>query len=228
MASSFDVDSSHTLALNSHFLLDPPRKEAVEELYSPVSDGDTASQRSISLSSPRSSVGIALSPEDEHSGITPVTLVRQNLSLTKRTTIDTDISSDIDQDDRSFFTRRMDEGESPISSIAPSFSEQDKFVASPIPVVPAVMHQSSLPPIRAPALPARPPLPVHISSSSVGAKSETESIASSASGSGSYQKKARPESLLIHLTNGPLVLGIAVVDFDHLVRLIQICLGPYI
>ncbi|KAF9810499.1 hypothetical protein IEO21_06894 [Rhodonia placenta] len=33
----------------------------------------------------------------------------------------------------------------------------------------------------------------------------------------SYSKKARPESLLPQATQGPLVLGIALVDFDHLV-----------
>lgn len=38
------------------------------------------------------------------------------------------------------------------------------------------------------------------------------------------QRKLRPESVLMPLTKDPLVLGIALVDFDHAVRP---CLIPY-
>jgi hypothetical protein len=43
-------------------------------------------------------------------------------------------------------------------------------------------------------------------------------VASFATSTSSYSRKARPESLLMDLPNGPLVLGIALVDFNHQVR----------
>lgn len=45
---------------------------------------------------------------------------------------------------------------------------------------------------------------------------DTESFSSVNS---SYSKKARPESMLLQPPEGPLVLGIALVDFNHLVSL---------
>jgi hypothetical protein len=44
------------------------------------------------------------------------------------------------------------------------------------------------------------------------------SVASFATSTSSYSRKARPESLLIDPSNGPLALGIALVDFNHQVR----------
>lgn len=44
------------------------------------------------------------------------------------------------------------------------------------------------------------------------------SVASLATSNSSYSRKARPESLLVDPSNGPLVLGIALVDFNHQVR----------
>lgn len=44
------------------------------------------------------------------------------------------------------------------------------------------------------------------------------SVASFATSTSSYSRKARPESLLMDPSNGPLVLGIALVDFNHQVR----------
>jgi hypothetical protein len=44
------------------------------------------------------------------------------------------------------------------------------------------------------------------------------SVASLATSNSSYSRKARPESLLMDPSNGPLVLGIALVDFNHQVR----------
>ena len=44
------------------------------------------------------------------------------------------------------------------------------------------------------------------------------SVASFATSTSSYSRKARPESLLVDLSNGPLVLGIGLVDFNHQVR----------
>jgi hypothetical protein len=48
-------------------------------------------------------------------------------------------------------------------------------------------------------------------------RADTDSITSFASGSTNYSRKARPESTLVHHHDGPLVLGIALVDFNHLV-----------
>jgi hypothetical protein len=44
------------------------------------------------------------------------------------------------------------------------------------------------------------------------------SVASFATSNSSYSRKARPESLLMEPSNGPLVLGIALVEFNHQVR----------
>jgi hypothetical protein len=44
------------------------------------------------------------------------------------------------------------------------------------------------------------------------------SVASLATSNSSYSRKARPESLLVDSSNGPLILGIALVDFNHQVR----------
>lgn len=59
------------------------------------------------------------------------------------------------------------------------------------------------------ASPSPPPLPTYPPPSN-----DTDSIASFASGS---SRKARPESLLMDPPTGPLVLGVALVDFNHLV-----------
>ncbi|KAI0916954.1 hypothetical protein AcW2_007212 [Taiwanofungus camphoratus] len=207
MSSPVD-DSPSSMALDSHFLLNPEDEyEHPASSFDPASsDGDTASQRSIPLSSPAHSphlFGAArLSPEEEQPPtITPVTLVRESLSFSKRNTLDTDLSSEVDLDDRSFFARRLDEGESPISSLAPSVDDREKFADFPVPPVPPAILSPS---------PPRPP------SIGIRHKSDTESVASFGSGT-SYVKKARPESLLPQATKGPLILGIALVDFDHLV-----------
>ncbi|KAH9949772.1 transport protein Avl9-domain-containing protein [Amylocystis lapponica] len=231
MPSPFD-DSPPSLAVNSHFLLDPPSAEPEddENKPEPSSDDDTASQRSIPLSSaphsPHLTIAHTLPPEaddddDDPPKVTPVTLVRQNLSLSKRNTIDTDLSSDGDQDDRSFFVRRLDEGESPVSSLAPSVDDRDKVVSPPPVIMPVVVSLPPPPqnvlPLPEPPLPPLPPMPPRPTSSGTLLKSDTASVKSVGSDGASYSKKARPESLLVQLSNTPLVLGIALVDFDHLV-----------
>ena len=45
-------------------------------------------------------------------------------------------------------------------------------------------------------------------------------VASMASVSSSSSKKARPESMLLELPKGPIVPGIALVDFNHLVSVV--------
>ncbi|KAJ7851670.1 transport protein Avl9-domain-containing protein [Mycena olivaceomarginata] len=132
-------------------------------------DGDTASQRSISLSSP------AVSPRNsvqnpsnhfDHRASHPYTL-------------DTDMSSE--PDDSSMYTHEMGAPESPNTSAAPSVFEEPKETS----------------------LPTYPP-----------SRGDTESIASVASNS---SRKARPESMIVLAGDRPLVLGIALVDFNHLV-----------
>jgi hypothetical protein len=57
-------------------------------------------------------------------------------------------------------------------------------------------------------------------------RADAESVTSFASGSTTYSRKARPESTLVHPRNGTLVLGIALVDFNHLVGpRIEFCKG---
>ncbi|KAI0357549.1 hypothetical protein OH77DRAFT_1476284 [Trametes cingulata] len=209
--SAFD-HSPEPSPLNSRFLVDHDNEE--DQLSEPhFSDGDTASAKSIALSSPPRSPrnSTSLNIADAHEpAITPVTLVRQSLSLaglSKGDTAETDASSEVDLDgegdDRSFFARKYEEGESPLSSVAPSVHEAEKVVSSPPPLPP------SLPPSA--TLSSRP------SSAGIRLKSDTESIMSVASASTSYSKKARPESLLVQPPKGALVLGIALVDFNHLV-----------
>ncbi|KAF7364855.1 UDENN domain-containing protein [Mycena venus] len=132
-------------------------------------DGDTASQRSISLSSP------AVSPRNsvqnpskhfDHRASHPYTL-------------DTDMSSE--PDDSSMYTHEIGVPESPNTSAAPSVFEEPKDTS----------------------MPTYPP-----------SRGDTESIASVASGS---SRKARPESMIVLSGDRPLVLGIALVDFNHLV-----------
>lgn len=47
---------------------------------------------------------------------------------------------------------------------------------------------------------------------------------SSVSTTSSYSKKARPESMLLQPPDGPLILGIALVDFNHLASTVCSCL----
>ncbi|TBU44434.1 transport protein Avl9-domain-containing protein [Dichomitus squalens] len=211
MSSAFDV-SPEPSPLNTRFLVGRDHDDDHDD-EPHFSDGDTASARSIALSSPprspRDSVSLGVSQPQEPA-VTPVTLVRQSLSLaglSKRNTADTEGSSlnsevDGDGDDRSFFARKY-EGESPLSSVAPSMHELDKPMSTPLP--------PSLPPSASFMMSPR------ASSAGIHLRSDTESVASFGSESTSYSKKARPESLIVQPTKGPLVLGIALVDFNHLV-----------
>ncbi|KAF7348255.1 UDENN domain-containing protein [Mycena sanguinolenta] len=125
-------------------------------------DGDTASQRSISLSSP------AVSPRNS---------VQNRAS--NPYTLDTDLSSE--PDDSSMYTHEIGAQESPNTSVAPSVLEEPKDTS----------------------LPTYPP-----------SRGDTESIISVTSTS---SRKARPESMIVLPGDRSLVLGIALVDFNHLV-----------
>lgn len=148
-------------------------------------DADTASQRSISLSSP------AVSPR--HSNVFHSS--HDSEALSKRgshtDSLDTDFKSEAD--DASLYTHDAEPHETPNTSAAPSVFDEPKVAP----------------------LPTYPPAPLMES------MGDTASVTSFASGS-SYSKKARPESMVL-TPDGPLVLGIALVDFNHLVHLVHIC-----
>ncbi|KAF7298782.1 UDENN domain-containing protein [Mycena indigotica] len=146
--------------------LDADAAQPVPDVHSMLAtteddDADTASQRSISLSSPAVSPRNSLSNRASH----PYTL-------------DTDLSSE--PDDASMYTHDVPL-ESPNTSVAPSVIDEPKDV---------------------PTYPPSPP------------RDDTASIASVASGS---SRKARPESMIVLPSDIPLILGIALVDFNHIV-----------
>lgn len=176
-----------------------------QKLTADSDDGDTASQRSISLSSPavsaRNSVQVdhpqlrqSESYESSNTSRYKFHDVDDPLSsdtLSKREsrpyTLDTDFSSDAD--DMSYASHDMVQHESPNTSASGSILDEPK---APSPM----LSPPTYPPRR---------------------HSDVESIAESfASGS---SKKARPESILLQPPPGKLVLGIALVDFNHLVRI---------
>ncbi|KAF7314639.1 UDENN domain-containing protein [Mycena kentingensis (nom. inval.)] len=129
-------------------------------------DADTASQRSISLSSPAASPRNSLSNRASH----PYTL-------------DTDLSSEPD-DASSLYTHDVPL-DSPNTSVAPSVIDE--------------------PTSKDGLVPTYPPSPP---------RDDAASIASAASTS---SRKARPESMIVLPGDQPLILGIALVDFNHIV-----------
>ena len=210
---------------NSHFLLQPERADGhhsddAHDIEFDRSDGDTASQKSISLSSPagspRTSVQLdqALHGEEQHPEAPAVFASVARQSLINRDshpyTLDTDLSSehDPDGDDRSSFMRRLND--TPVSSAAPSLHEKEDEPAAEPPVDPEEVVAAAPPPSSPPTKISYPPPPIQ-------KPDPRQSVASFASGSTTYSKKARPESMLV-MHSGPLILGIALVDFNHLVR----------
>ncbi|KAJ3904667.1 transport protein Avl9-domain-containing protein [Lentinula edodes] len=174
-----------------------------QKLTADSDDGDTASQRSISLSSPavsaRNSVQVDHPQLRQSESYESSNTSRYNFhdvddplssdTLSKREsrpyTLDTDFSSDAD--DMSYASHDMVQHESPNTSASGSILDEPK---APSPM----LSPPTYPPRR---------------------HSDVESIAESfASGS---SKKARPESILLQPPPGKLVLGIALVDFNHLV-----------
>lgn len=209
------MSSSPLDAHNSHFILNPSRDHhnINEEPESEHSDGDTASQRSISLSSPSNTrptsvhLGVHDDTHETEPAITPVTFIRQGLlnSNSNRDshpyTLDTDSSSEHDADDRSSFMRRLEETESPVSSLAPSLHElydktdgrgnervspeQSSELAGVVSEL--VVSGNERPPATPPTATYPPP--------QMQKPDYRGSIASFASNSTSQSKKARPESV---------------------------------
>lgn len=139
-------------------------------------DGDTASQRSISLSSPADSVLQSLARP------TPISPPYSEFNF------------ESDHDEHSLYTSELDVDTAATSAVPSEYSQKsavdDTTVISPSPVT------------------TYPPPSIGIT--------DRDSVASFATTS-SYSKKARPESTLLTLPKGPLVLGIALVDFNHIV-----------
>jgi len=147
-------------------------------------DNDTASQRSISLSSP------PMSPKPEPGTFTslpmspasPEAFVRAFELDTGQDTLEPDFPSAYSLD-----TATSQWKQQPVQTLTPAIES-------------AFVGQSSH---------MYPPTPAVV-------RGDTESIASFATGS-STSKKAERESMVLTLPNGPLVLGIALVDFNHIV-----------
>ena len=153
-------------------------------------DTDTASQRSISLSSPqvspRNSTLDDVTPQPSSSSLASFTNPFSK-RVSHATTLDTDSYSGIDT--LSLYTNEIGPNETPNTSAASSIYEEGKDAGDN-------------------PLPTYPPAPLH--------RDSTVSLSSFASTS---SRKARPESLIVAEQTGPLILGIALVDFNHLVAL---------
>jgi len=150
-------------------------------------DADTASQRSISLSSPPRSKHSSLTSDPRQSFASQSSGSNSN----RKSDLFTDFQSDIDVASTAFGTGKVQE--TPASSVAPSPPGDDAREFKPV---------------------TYPPSPPN--------RDDTMSISSFASTS---SRKARPESLLINPTNDPIILGVALVDFNHLVCFIA-CINP--
>lgn len=144
-------------------------------------DADTASQRSISLSSPPRSPG-----HDPDTSLRAQDLFARRGS--QDDSLEIDFNSETDDVSDSFSERNARRASS-ITSAAPSAALFDE------------------PKYNTPYAVTYPPTPSSRAT-------DTDSFTSAAS---SYSKKARPESMLLQPPEGPLVLGIALVDFNHLV-----------
>jgi len=147
-------------------------------------DNDTASQRSISLSSPPTSP----KPEPEvftslpMSPASPEAFVRAFELDTEQDTLEPELPSAYSPG-----TAALQWKQKPVQALTPAM--ESAFVGQP-------PHMY-------------PPTPVDV-------RGDTESVTSFATNS-STSKKAERESMLLTPPGGPLVLGIALVDFNHIV-----------
>lgn len=154
-------------------------------------DTDTASQHSISFTSPTASTSTSPHHSPKLSTFSTADTSRRQ---SRPYTISTESSDDLD--DASLLTGHA----SSFTSHGESALDHDGGAkqAPPTPL-PAALERGSYPPTQ-PWSPGR------------------SSVASFATSTSSYSKKARPESLLIDPPKGPLILGIALVDFNHQVH----------
>ena len=150
-------------------------------------DADTASQHSISFSSP------AASPRDSTFYELPVADASRRRS--RPYIVSTESSGPVDT---SFYNGRS-------SAVTPHGEPPLDGPAKAVPPTPltAALKNNVYPP-------AQIQSPGH------------SSVASFETTTSSYSKKARPESLLPDPPKGPLVLGVALVDFNHQVTLLKL------
>ncbi|KAG6812310.1 hypothetical protein H0H92_003483 [Tricholoma furcatifolium] len=167
--------------------LPEPSPAPVHDIHSFLSndtdddDADTASQRSISLSSPSGSTRNSMMDEYATQGKFSDQFSRRE---SQPYTVDTGFES---EDSRSVFSRSNAHDDTPDSSAAPSVYEESKnYDDIPIPTYPPTMSRGD----------------------------DRASMSSTASAS---SRKTRPESLLVELSNGPIIHGVALVDFNHLI-----------
>jgi hypothetical protein len=183
-SSIFDMSSAERIDSDEHatdgFIVND-HSEFEDESENDDADADTASQRSISLSSPPHSPG-----HDPNTALRAQDLFDRRGS--QDDSLEIDFNSETDDVSDSFSERNARRASS-ITSAAPSAALFDE------------------PKYDMPQAVTYPP------ASSSGA-TDTDSFTSAAS---SYSKKARPESMLLQPPEGPLVLGIALIDFNHLV-----------
>lgn len=139
-------------------------------------DADTASQLSISLSSPPNSARNSVMSDPRQSFATQSSGSNSNSHRASDPFTDEGFEA---------YSRRILQ-ETPNSSVPPSVLEDEPREIKPF---------------------TYPPTPPN--------RDDAVSVSSLASTS---SRKARPESLLITPTSEPLVLGVALVDFNHLVR----------
>lgn len=177
----------------------------------PDSDADTASQRSIPLDSPAGSRRQSVATHDSETQrflANPGAFLRANDKReSNQDTVDTDFSSDMD--DMSLYKHRISiTGETPNTSAPPSIYEEEPLTATKANMSIPPFPTSLSTPVSATTTPVTYP-PINPNADDNVSITSLTSTASS--------RKARPESLLVTPPEGPLVLGIALVDFNHLV-----------
>ena len=165
----------------------------IADFLQPDDDDETASQRSISLSSP------AVSARNSTAGNIYAS-ARDSTTFSKRDshpyTLSSDLSSEVDE--RSSVA--TDAQRSSTSTANTSVEEE--------PTTTAQEDKPYTPPTYPPTPPSR---------------DDAVSIRST----GSSSRKARPESMIVLPGGGPIILGIALVDFNHLVCRICISRAVY-
>lgn len=146
-------------------------------------DAETASQRSIPLSSPPHSPRDVTTPLHAHGLF--------SAGDSQGDSIEIDFNSETDEASDSHSDPDVRRASSITSAVPSTLSQQEHLKTHATPV--------TYPPTSA---------------------SDTTDVDSFTSAASTYSRKARPESMLLQPPPGPLVLGIALVDFNHLVRFI--------
>ncbi|KAF9527500.1 transport protein Avl9-domain-containing protein [Crepidotus variabilis] len=181
-------------------MLPPPSPKSSDERNfgreSDDEDADTASQRSISLSSPPLSKRNSVTSSDPRQSFATRSSEGSSSLHRDSTTLSGFRGIDIEEDDSvAAFSRRLMESEDdgfPSAALASSATALPSVIES----TPREFQPVTYPP--------KPP------------KTADDAISISSFASTS-SRKARPESLLIQPSNDPLILGVALVDFNHLV-----------